>query len=152
MEFLIYIIFFAIAYLVGTKWIERSHYESIREREKEYLDFPVLTIAPEAQDASETWVVSASTVISIDAFKKMIAGLIGIFGGSIGGYESLVDRARRESVLRMIEKARKQGADSIFNLRVETSSISKNARQTIGAVEVLVYGTAVRLGACSKSL
>ena len=31
----------------------------------------------------------------------------------------------------------------IFNIKIETSSISKGQRQTVGAVEVLAYGTAL---------
>ena len=44
-------------------------------------------------------------------------------------------------MLRMKEEAR--GADEIINIRLETSSISKNAQQNIGAIEVLAYGTAI---------
>jgi len=34
-------------------------------------------------------------------------------------------------------------ASEIINVRIETSSISKNANRNIGAVEVLAYGTAI---------
>lgn len=60
-------------------------------------------------------------------------------------YESLVDRARREAVLKVKQKAEESGYNCIVNLRIETSSISKNAKQTVGSVEAMAYATAIRL-------
>jgi uncharacterized protein YbjQ (UPF0145 family) len=82
-------------------------------------------------------------VISVDYFKTVAAGLRGLFGGRIGAYESLLDRARREAILRMQEDARKLGAEAVFNLKFETSRIAQNAGQGLGSVEVLAYGTAL---------
>jgi uncharacterized protein YbjQ (UPF0145 family) len=69
------------------------------------------------------------------------AGLRSLLGGRIGAYESLVDRARREAVLRMKRHAQDQGATQIFNVKLETSSISKGNRRQIGSVEIFAYGT-----------
>jgi uncharacterized protein YbjQ (UPF0145 family) len=43
----------------------------------------------------------------------------------------------------MQEEARVIGASMIFNMRFETSSVSKGKRDAVGTVEVLAYGTAV---------
>ena len=57
-------------------------------------------------------------------------------------YETLIDRARREAILRMKEDCPQ--ASQIINVRIETASISQNASKgTIGSVEVLAYGTAL---------
>ncbi|NNK94067.1 MAG: heavy metal-binding domain-containing protein, partial [Desulfobacterales bacterium] len=77
----------------------------------------------------------------IDYFKKIMATLSNIFGGQLTSYESLLDRARREAVLRLKESCPQ--ADQIINLRIETSSITKGDNKQIGCVEVLAYGTAV---------
>ena len=34
-------------------------------------------------------------------------------------------------------------AQAVFNVKLETTSVSKGARKTIGSIEVLAYGTAV---------
>jgi len=60
-------------------------------------------------------------------------------------YESLIDRGRREAILRMKQEARKLNADYVFNIKMETSSISKGGGNSIGSVEVLAYGTAVMI-------
>ena len=81
-------------------------------------------------------------VISYDYFKRFLAGLRLIFGGEVKSYVGLIDRGRREAVLRMREKH--PDADLIINLRTETSSISKGGRRRgMGTVEVVAYGTAI---------
>jgi uncharacterized protein YbjQ (UPF0145 family) len=66
-----------------------------------------------------------------------------IVGGRVTAYETLLDRARREAILRMKQEAKAMNADRIFNIKLETASISKNASGNIGSVEVLAYGTAL---------
>ena len=98
---------------------------------------------PDYDRPPRTQLVRGNVVISVDYFKRFVAYLRMIFGGRVHTYESLIDRARREAILRMQERARALGAGKIFNVRLETSSISKGRRETIGSVEVLAYGTAV---------
>ena len=69
-----------------------------------------------------------------------------IVGGRIKSYESLLDRGRREAILRMKKAAAELDADVILNLRFETSGIGQVTRKkgSIGSFEVLAYGTAVK--------
>ncbi len=86
--------------------------------------------------------VSGCVVISIDYFKRILAGLRNIIGGNISSYETLVDRARREAILRLKEQC--PNASQIINLRIETSSVFKTSgKGSVGSVEVIAYGTAV---------
>ena len=88
--------------------------------------------------------VYGSVVISIDYFKKILAGLRNIFGGTVKSYESLVDRARREALLRMKEMA--GDATVIVNVRIETSTIARKAnKEGVGCLEAIAYGTALTL-------
>jgi uncharacterized protein YbjQ (UPF0145 family) len=65
-------------------------------------------------------------------------------GGRITAYETLIDRARREAVLRMKYEA--LGSSIIVNTRVETASIfSSTSQNGIGSIEVFAYGTAIKL-------
>jgi uncharacterized protein YbjQ (UPF0145 family) len=131
-------------YVVGTL-LENTHYNSIRAREKELNAIPAIAskILPTEFEPCETALVAGNVVISVDYFKKFVAGLRIIIGGRVTTFESLIDRARREAVLRMKEEARKLGANYVFNIKMETSSISKGQNNSIGSVEVLAYGTAV---------
>ena len=89
--------------------------------------------------------VYGSAVISVDYFKRILAALRNVFGGTIRSYETLLDRARREAILRMKEAA-PAGTKIIINVRVETSTIGKNTqKKSVGCVEALAYGTALIL-------
>lgn len=135
-----------IGYVCGSA-AERRHYASIVKRERETLRFPVVSADANFGDGRvrESFLVSGSVVISIDYFKRLLGMLRNLFGGRVKAYESLLDRARREAVLRMKEDARRQGAEMISNLRLETATISGSANRSkqIGCVEVIAYGTAV---------
>jgi uncharacterized protein YbjQ (UPF0145 family) len=137
-----------LGYTAGS-YAERKHYASIIRREREQLKFQVMTAEAFFAEGrvKKAFLVSGSAVISIDYFKRMLAILRNIFGGRIKAYESLVDRARREAILRMKEQAMGKGAHMVVNLRLETSTIgnSANRKGKLGSVEVVAYGTAVAL-------
>ena len=136
----------AIGLIVGST-MEKNHYKSIKAREKQTLRLPAITL--DQHDKQETveqsFLVTGSAVISVDYFKRFLAALRNIFGGRVRAYESLVDRARREAILRMKETC--PSADIIINLRIETSTISKQSpsgQRAVGCVEAVAYGTAVQ--------
>ena len=136
-----------VAYFIGS-FVEKKHFQSIREREADVHGFPVVSFdtMPEDWNVGTSELVTGSIVISLDYFKRVIAGLRGLIGGRIKTYEPLLDRARREAVLRMIEEARSQGYDAIINVRVETSRLASAKRdgKGIAGVEMLAFGTAVK--------
>lgn len=136
------------AYFAGSA-IEKRHFASIREREEKLHGFPVVSMdtMPKEWNASSSRLVTGSIVISLDYFKRVIAGLRGLIGGRIKTYEPLLDRARREALLRMAEMAREQGFDAVFNVRLETSRLANSTRDGKGTagVEMLAFGTAVKL-------
>jgi uncharacterized protein YbjQ (UPF0145 family) len=142
------LIILMIAYLIGST-IEKRHFAKIREREEAIHGFPVVSFdtMPEDWNASSANLVTGSIVISLDYFKRVIAGLRGLVGGRIKTYEPLRERARREAVLRMTESAREQGYDAIFNVRLETSRLANARRDGNGTagVEMLAFGTAVKM-------
>ncbi len=141
-ELILFASLLIVGYIFGSI-VERRHFASIREREEQMRGLPTIMLKRplKPEEVHQYKLVNGSVVISIDYFKKFIASLVNLFGGSISSYETLVDRARREAILRMKEDA--GSASEIINIRIETSSISKSAQQNIGAVEVLAYGTAI---------
>jgi len=147
MNFGMPILILVIAYFIGS-WIERKHFKNIRDREAKAHGFPVVSFdtMPDDWKVDSSHMVTGSIVISLDYFKRVIATLKGLVGGRIKTYEPLLERARREAILRMTEEAQAQGYDAIFNVRLETSRLA-NARRDgkgIAGVEMLAFGTAVR--------
>jgi uncharacterized protein YbjQ (UPF0145 family) len=147
-DLLVPLILLIVGYFAGTM-AEQSHYKSLRVRELRLRRMPTtnLKLPPPHWRVEKAALVAGSTVISVDYFKRFLAGLRGFFGGRVRSYESLLDRARRESMLRMKEEAAKQGFDAVINVRFESSNIAaplRNDRGTAG-VEVLAFGTALKL-------
>ncbi len=143
-QVLFVVLLLILAFFTGG-FAERRHYKSIIRREDELGDIAVVCAKtlPPMHPAPRTTLVRGNAVISIDYFKRFLARLRMIFGGRIHSYESLMDRARREAILRMQYEAHVIGASMIFNMRFETSSISKGGKNAVGTVEVLAFGTAV---------
>ena len=135
------------AYFIGSL-IERNHFRNIRKREDRYHGFPVVSFdtMPDDWRAGSSTLVTGSIVVSLDYFKRVIAGLRSLVGGRVKTYEPLLERARREALLRMIEDARRQGYDAIFNVRLETSRLANSRGDGKGTagVEMLAFGTAVK--------
>ncbi len=134
-----------MAYFVGSH-LESRHYKSIRTREAQTKDMVVINFErfPVDVEVEGAELVMGSVVVSHDYFKRFLARLRGIVGGRIKSYEPLLDRARREAMLRMKEQAIARGHSAIVNVRLETSRLAsarKNGRGTAG-VEMLAYGTA----------
>lgn len=132
--------------LVAGQAAERRHYGSIREREKSLLHVPAVSTKtlPENAEVTHSALAVGSVVVSVDYFKQFIAGLRMILGGEVETYAPLLDRARREALLRMKESC--PSADLFLNTRLETASIGgEGGRGGLGAVEVVAYGTAIYL-------
>ena len=79
-------------------------------------------------------------VISHDYFKYIIAQIQNFFGGRLTTYESVVDRARREAIVRLKQQAENIGAKHIMGLRLSTTELGMQG----GMVEVFAYGTAIK--------
>lgn len=144
MDLIIFISLMALGYGFG-RLAEKRHYKSIILREAALSKLPAVAtrIPPPGHQAYDSQLVTGNVVVSVDYFKRFIAGLRNLVGGRMTSYETLVDRARREAILRMKREANRLGAKLVFNVKLETSSIHKGRRNGIGSVEVLAYGTAL---------
>lgn len=138
------LVLLVVAYFIGS-YLERKHYRSIIRREKELRGLPVFAskLLPPNGEAYTQMLVMGNVTISVDYFKRFLATLHNFFGGRVTSYETLLDRARREAVLRMKLDALDKRASLVLNIKYETASIYKGSGGRIGSVEVLAYGTAM---------
>ncbi|MEL6468671.1 MAG: heavy metal-binding domain-containing protein [Cyanobacteria bacterium J06623_4] len=146
MDLLVFLILLGVGFFVG-KHFEQKHYASIKAREKATLHVPIANFGAKQKlpHAHETELFVGSVVVANDYFKTIAAGLRNLVGGRMVVYESLVDRGRREALLRMKEEAIEWGASQVINVRFETSSIGGQTRGNgLSAVEIMAYGTAIR--------
>ena len=93
------------------------------------------------QNIKETLgLVKGSTIRAKHIGKDILAGFRNLVGGEIKEYTEALNEARDIAIERMIKNAEELEADAIVGVRFTTSAIMS------GAAELLVYGTAVKLG------
>ena len=133
-----------LGYLIGSHK-EKRHYQSIQRRERALLHIPVTTafIALSSdREIAGVKLVSGATVVSVDYFKRLLAFFRNLIGGKVQAYASLVDRARREAILRMKESS--PDSDEFINCRLHTAQIGGIRKRGTACVEVIAYATAIR--------
>ncbi|HEY9887347.1 MAG TPA: heavy metal-binding domain-containing protein [Candidatus Obscuribacterales bacterium] len=145
MEFGIFFALIAVGFFAGT-YTEKKHLDDLHDREYRARQLTIINIGAKTPipEADRAKLFVGSVVISSDYFKTFVASWINFFGGRIGVYESLLDRARREAVLRMKEDAIKWGASQVVNVRLETAEMGGQTANGIVCVEVIAYGTGVQ--------
>lgn len=143
LELWIFLALLGIGFTVGHT-LEKRHFRNIEMREAEQLKQVVTSSREpvgELGRITRVELVRGNCCISIDYFKRIAASLRQLFGGTVRSYETLLDRARREAILRLKESC--PGATQIINLRVDTSSVFQGQGRQTGSVEVLATGTAI---------
>ncbi len=134
---------------ISGRIIENRHLNNLLLLESGSSDVLAVTI----EDLPPDWhvesceLVMGNVVISQDYFKRFAAGIKGIFGGNIRVLEPLLERARREAMIRMKGVAHAHGYSTIINVRIETSTMANSRRGGKGTagVEILAFGTAISL-------
>ncbi len=141
------LVFLVLGFTVGG-FVERAHFKRLDERDAAMRDMLVTDLKglPKGQSARNCGLVTGEAVIGSDYFKTVAAKLKSLFGGELRTFQTLMTRARREALLRMMERAKQMGANGVINVRFETSNIGAMRRKKASAmVEMYAYGTAVIL-------
>ena len=140
---IVFLLLLAIGYGFG-RVNERRHFAQLAQREADFADITLTQTRKFGPEMSSSEFVTGNVVISIDYFKRIAAALRALVGGRILSYTSLLERARREAILRMKAEARAAGYSHIANVRIETSSVFANAKTGLGSIEIYAYGTALK--------
>ena len=150
MEVLVQLGFFVALLAIGLffgRANERRHFAELAALEETLRDIAVCNGrgAPAGVAFRSGTLVVGSVVIAEDYFKRVAAGLKSLIGGNLIAYESLLERGRREAIVRMKEQARQLGATAVVNVRLETASLSEDwsARRPMFSAEFIAYGTAL---------
>ena len=136
MEFLIYVAItvglLMLGFLAGTL-AESTHFASLTRRESAVADIiqtQLKSYLSPSRPGQPPKMLVAETVIGSDHFKRFLGAFRKFFGGEMRSYNSLVERARRETTLRLLEQARREGFNAICNLRLEPAVVG-GANQTM---------------------
>ena len=139
-----------VGWLVG-HLSETKHERSLAAREEALKDVETTDLRnPPGFAGAEgpCSLVSGEAVVASDTFKTWVFGLKNIVGGESKTFTRLFDRARREALLRMKERARELGCDAVCNVRFDSADIGGNAagakKKGSNMAVALVSGTAWR--------
>jgi uncharacterized protein YbjQ (UPF0145 family) len=137
---------FVLLGLIAGRFTEGRHLKSMAQREASYEDVLVsdLRSFPEARShAPPPQLVVAEVVIATDYLKVFLTSFRILFGGELKSYRSLMTRARREALLRLMEQARSAGYNALANVRLEGADIGGSAlRRGMMMVSILASATA----------
>ncbi|MFZ5828605.1 MAG: YbjQ family protein [Planctomycetota bacterium] len=133
------------AYFFG-RAVERRHFRQIEDAERELSGILVsdLKRIPPHWRVEGAQLVCGEVAIATDYFKVFIAGWKKVFGGRLSTFETLVERARREAIVRMLYEAQSLGANVVWNVHVQCGSLLSGEERKPGGVLVIAYGTAMR--------
>ena len=134
---LIFVVLFCIGWGFG-RHAEQKHLNELEAQEKRLSHIRIDNNRFKTTDRPGQ-LISSNVVISHDYFKYVIANIQNFFGGRLSSYESIVERARREAVVRLKQEAEKMGATQIMGLRLSTTELGMQG----GMIEVFAYGTAI---------
>ena len=143
---LIFTLFLLVVTYATGSIIEKKHYKKIKRREIVLIRNPIVSFGAKKWTTNKPIksieFVSGEAVIAGDYFKNFIAGIKNFFGGRLTPFEAIMDRARREAILRMREKA--INANIIVNTRIETIMLNHTGRKnSVPKCAIIAYGTAV---------
>jgi len=145
-DLLFFLLLLVITYFTG-RIIEKNHFKNIQQREIALIKKPMISFGAKKwttkRPIKDIRMVTGEVVIAGDYFKSFVAGLKNIFGGRLASYESILDRGRREALLRMREKAK--NANIVVNVRIETVMLntSQTEKNMPPQCAIIAYGTAV---------
>ncbi|KAA8731895.1 YbjQ family protein [Acinetobacter qingfengensis] len=136
-KIIIFLILFTIGWLFG-RYIEARHLRELDDKEQQLADIR-MDSRRFLQVSSSGELISSSVVISSDYFKYVLAVIHNLLGKNLQSYESILERARREAIVRLKQQARERGANCILGVRLSTTELGMQG----GMVEVFAYGTAI---------
>ena len=150
MEVVVQLGFFIVLLTIGLLFgraNERKHFRELAELEEALRDIVVCNGRGRADEGAfrSSALVVGSVVIAEDYFKRVAASLKSLIGGRLVAYESLLERGRREAIVRMKTEARQLGASVVVNVRLETASLSEDwsGSRPMFSAEFIAYGTAL---------
>jgi uncharacterized protein YbjQ (UPF0145 family) len=142
----VFLMLLVLGLLVGG-YLERRHFASLDERESangaflvtQLRSYPGVVAGP-----APPMMLCGEAVVSSDYLKTFLATVRKIFGGEMKSYQSLLIRARREALQRLVEDARARGYNAVCNVRYNSTDIGGGAkgRKKAVMVTILACGTA----------
>lgn len=93
------------------------------------------------QIADYLGIVTGEVIVGANMFRDIFASIRDLVGGRAGSYEEVLERARREAILEMVDKSRRLGGDAIVGCDLDYEVLGKAGSMLM----VSISGTSVKL-------
>lgn len=144
---LFYIVLMPVFCIVSSVLNERIHFKRLMEEERQLADmvYSDMKTLPPNWSIGKTFFVSENVVVANDYLKRFFWIFRKLVGGNSRSFEKMVERGRREVLVRLLKRAKQHGANVVWNIRMETTIVQLNSggdNKTMAGIEMMAYGTA----------
>ena len=104
----------------------------------------IVTTTPTVQGreiADYLGIVTGEVIVGANLFRDMFASITDLVGGRSGSYERVLERARKEAILEMVEKCKQLGGDALVGCDLDYEVLGKAGSMLM----VSISGTAVKM-------
>ncbi len=104
----------------------------------------IVTTTPTIQGrniADYLGIVTGEVIVGANLFRDIFASITDIVGGRSGSYERVLERARKEAILEMVDKCKQLGGDALVGCDLDYEVLGKAGSMLM----VSISGTAVKL-------
>jgi uncharacterized protein YbjQ (UPF0145 family) len=126
-------------------WMATRHEADLAEREPTVAHLQVHNTG-RLEDAvagpNPPAMVASEVTLGVDHFRGFLGQWKNLFGGQVRSYQMVLDRARREVMMRLLEQAHSLGYNAVANVRIDFVDISGSALTRRKAADVSVLATA----------
>jgi len=141
----VFVVFLLLGSIFGTA-NEKRHLASLRSRRKEYSDIQVSQVKSFpgfVPGSAPPRMLNAEVTIASDYLKSFLAGLRNLFGGEVQSFQTMLDRAREESLMKILARAKRLGYTAVCNVRFENADVGGNStKRKASMVSIIASGTA----------
>lgn len=144
---LFFVVLMPVFCIVSSILNERIHFKRLEEDERGLADmiYSDMKTLPPNWMPSNTFFVCENVVVANDYLKRFFWTFRKLVGGNSRSFEKMVDRGRREAIVRLLKRAKQHGANVVWNIRLETNIVQLNSggnKNSMAGVEMIAYGTA----------
>ncbi len=104
----------------------------------------IVTTTPTIQGrdiADYLGIVTGEVIVGANLFRDIFASITDLVGGRSGSYERVLERARKEAILEMVDKCKQLGGDALVGCDLDYEVLGKTGSMLM----VSISGTAVKL-------
>lgn len=149
-QLLIFILPLVVFGLIIGRTVEKRHFASLEDREaatKNVLVTQLKSFPKAAASEHPPAFVTSEVVIGSDYLKTWLSAWRNLFGGEMRSFQALTERAKREALLRLVDRTQELGFNAICNVRVSGADVGGNTsgrKNKVPMAAVIATGTAYR--------